>query len=355
MAAAIMKPAASRVSGRVTVRRERIRAPTGRSYWIDRPGPPRRARPTHCTYWTGTGWSRPSAWRTRATESALASSPRMMRAGSPGSTRTTTKTSRETKRRVIARAPTRRITYSSNCIAATSRASLLPGHLGEVLDRRRELLPEAGHPLLGDDEPGVHVEPDRGGLVGEHLLHLHVERAAGLVVARHLRLRVELLGLGAVPAEVVLRVRDVADVSGLRVADDRHVVVGGLAGRQAEHLGEPLTPLDLLDGGADADLGELARHHLGGAHRVVVLGRDLEDRVEAVRVAGLGQELLGLRRVVAHALGDVHEVGIGGIHVGAEDLPVAEHRPLQDLVLVDRVGDGEPHPLVRVGLLAVVH
>ncbi len=48
----------------------------------------------------------------------------MMRAGSPGSTRTTTKTSRETKKRVTASAPTRRTTYRCNyfCQATSERS-----------------------------------------------------------------------------------------------------------------------------------------------------------------------------------------------------------------------------------------
>src|SRR6185503_8152256 len=158
----VMKPAASRVSGRVTVRRERIRVPTGRSYWMERPRSPRRAWPTQRAYWTGIGWSRPRACRTRATESGLASSPRMMRAGSPGRTRTTTNTSSETKRRVTARAATRRTTWRCNGRAAPAPRSLLPGHLGQVEDGRGLVLPHPGHALLGDDQARVHVEPHRG-------------------------------------------------------------------------------------------------------------------------------------------------------------------------------------------------
>src|SRR5512144_816597 len=170
-----------------------MRVPTGRSYWIDRPRSPRRAWPTHCAYCTGIGRSSPRACRTRATESGLASRPRMMRAGSPGSTRTTTKTSNETKKRVTARAPTRRKTYRCNyfCQATSERSRT-----------------GAGWSFHSPVTPFL-VMTSRGGLVGQHLLHLDVERAPALVVHRDLRVRIELLELGAVPAEVVLGVGEV--------------------------------------------------------------------------------------------------------------------------------------------------
>ena len=238
---------------------------------------------------------------------------------------------------------------SARCTAATSGLLLLPADLGQVEGGDREVLPDAGDALLGHHEPGVHVEPHRGRLVGEHVLHLRVDLPALLVVDGDLRLLEEPAELGVVIAEVVVGVGEVPDVPGLGVPDDGHVVVGVLP-----HLRQPLAPLDLLDLGADAHLGELAREHLGRAHRVVVLRRHLEDGVEAIGIAGLGQELLGLGGIVGHALRDVDEVRVERIHVGAEDLPVAEHRALQHLVLVDGVGDGQAHPLVRVGLLRIV-
>ena len=94
---------------------------------------------------------------------------------------------------------------------------------------------------------------------------------------------------------------------------------------------------------------------LGAAHRVVVLGRDLEGGLEAFGIAGLGKELLGLDRIVRHPLGDIHEVRVEGVHIGAENPAVPEHGPLEHLLLVDRVGDGQAHALVGVGLLGVVH
>ncbi len=102
MATKAMKAAAMRVSGNVTDRRETTSEPTGTSYWIERPRSPRNARPIHSTYWTTSGRLRPSDSRMRSTASGLPSVPTMTRAGSPGRTRTTMKTSRDTKRRVTA-------------------------------------------------------------------------------------------------------------------------------------------------------------------------------------------------------------------------------------------------------------
>src|SRR5713101_6181488 len=221
MAAAAMSAAAIAVRGSVTGRRERIRPATGTSYWIERPRSPATARPTHRTYWTGTGRLRPSDSRRRATASGLASMPSMMRAGSPGSTRTTTKTSRETKTRVTSMAATLRRTCRRNppCL-------LLPADLGEVEGRDGQVLPDPRHALLGHDEARVHVEPDRGRVLHEHLLQLHVLLAARLVVERDLGLLEEVLELLGVVAVVVLRVRIVRDVPRLRMPDDRQVVLG---------------------------------------------------------------------------------------------------------------------------------
>ena len=187
----------------------------------------------------------------RAAASALPSVPMMMTAGSPGSTRTTDEDEeRDEEEGGHQRGhPPRDVPphYRATprryfCQATSDRSNTGRGRSFQMPVR----------PFLVDDEARVHVEPHRGRLVGEHLLHLHVELAALLVVHRDLRFREELLELGAVPAEVVLRVGEVADVPRLGVADDRHVVVGVLARGEAEHLRQPLPPLDLLDLGPDA-------------------------------------------------------------------------------------------------------
>src|SRR3990172_3524878 len=104
MAARAMRKAAIRVRGTVTGSRLRISAPTGTSYWIERPRSPQSALPIHSAYWTGSGRLSPIASRSRAAASGLASVPMMISAGSPGRTRITTKTRIETKKRVAASA-----------------------------------------------------------------------------------------------------------------------------------------------------------------------------------------------------------------------------------------------------------
>src|SRR5262249_54436068 len=156
--------------------RERMRPPTGTSYWIDRPRLPWSAPPIHSTYWTGRGRSSPMEARSRATVSGEASRPSMRMAGSPGRTRTTTKTSTDTKRRVA--------TMAATLLRMKRRTPslLLPGDLGQVQRRDGQVLPDPRHALLGDDEARVHVQPHHGRLVGHHLLEPRELLAALLVV-----------------------------------------------------------------------------------------------------------------------------------------------------------------------------
>jgi hypothetical protein len=79
-----------------------------------------------------------------------------------------------------------------------------------------------------------------------------------------------------------------------------------------------------------------------------VLRGHLQDRIEAVGIAGLGEELPGLGAVVRHDAGQVDEVGIERIDVRAEDAAEAEHRALDHLGLVDGVGHGPAHSNVRI-------
>src|SRR5215468_2254794 len=238
-------------------------------------------------YWTGSGRSSPMEARSRATVSGEASRPSMRMAGSPGRTRTTTKTSTDTKRRVA--------TMAANLLRMKRRTPslLLPGDLGQVHRRDGQVLPDPRHALLGHHEARMQVQPDHRRLVRHHLLHTGELLAALLVVHGLLGLLIERLEVLVVPPEVVAGVGVVHDVPGLGVADDGEIVVGVLV-----DLGQPLPPLDLLDLHLDADLGELAHQHLAGAHRVVVLRRDAEDSVEAAGIARLREQLLRLGGVV---------------------------------------------------------
>src|SRR5688572_13875636 len=219
-----MKLAASSVSGSVTGSRLTINRPTGTSYWIDVPRSPRTAPASHSTYWTGSGRSRPSDRRSRSSVSGLPSVPRISSAGSPGSTRTTTNTTAETKKRVTANAATLRTTYRFTAADARRLPRGRPPHLREIGGWSREILPEAGHALLGHHQPRMDEEEDDRRILGQHLLHLRVLRAARLVVDGDFRLLEEVLEFCAVVAEVVFRVGVVADVPRLAMADDGEVV-----------------------------------------------------------------------------------------------------------------------------------
>src|SRR5437867_6700936 len=342
-----MRTAAMNASGSVTGSRLTMSRPTGTSYWRDTPRSPRSALVSHSTYWRGIGRFSPSASRSRAAASGLPSGPMITSAGSPGSTRTTTNTSSETTRRVTTKAAARLAMYPRTLIGS---GLFRPRDLGEIERRQRQILPEPLQPLLGDGQPRVDVEPHHRCILDELLLHPHVELAARLVVDRHLRLLEELLELGAVVAEVVGGLRVVGDVPRLGVADDGQVVLGVLP-----HARQPLAPLDLLDLDLHTDLPELAGDHLAGPHRVVVLGRDLQHGLEPVRVAGLGQQLLGPGGIVRHRAGHVDEVGVERIDVRPEHAAEPEHRAPHHLGLVDPVGDGPSHPDVAVRLARVVH
>src|SRR5262249_5482267 len=179
-------------------------------------------------YWAGSGRSRPMEARRRATVSGEASRPSMRMAGSPGRTRTTTKTSTDTKRRVA--------TIAATLLRMKRRTPslLLPGDLGQVQRRDGQVLPDPRHALLGHHEARMHVQPHHGRLVGHHLLESRELLAALLVVHRLLGLLVQRLEVLVVPPEVVAGVGIVHDVPRLGVPDDGEVVVGLLP-----DLGEP--------------------------------------------------------------------------------------------------------------------
>src|SRR5687768_1227022 len=314
-----MKPAASKVRGSVTGSRLTISRPTGTSYWIEVPRSPRTAPASHSTYWTSSGRSRPSDRRSRSSVSGFRSTPRISSAGSPGNTRTTTKTRAETNRRVTANAVTLLKRYRFTGAGGRPLSRCRPAHLGQVGGRDRQILPEARHTLLGRHQARMDEEEYHRRVFHLHLLQLCVLFAAGLVVEGHLGLLVQLLKLRAVVPVVVLRVGIVRDVPRLGVADDGQVVVGFLP-----HAREPLPPLDLLDLHLHADLVQLVDDDLARAHGVVVLRSHLEDGLEPVRIAGLGEQLLGPGGIVGDGLGQVDEVRIQGVDVGADDATHAE-------------------------------
>src|SRR5262245_59395892 len=127
-------------------------------------------------YWTGSGRSRPMEARRRATVSGAASRPSTRMAGSPGRTRTTTKTSTDTKRRM---APMSAIPLR---IERRTPSHLLPVELGKLHGRDGKGLPNPRNALLGHHEARMHVQPDHGRLVRHHPLQPGELLAAILVV-----------------------------------------------------------------------------------------------------------------------------------------------------------------------------
>ena len=126
--------------------------------------------------------------------------------------------------------------------------------------------------------------------------------------------------------------------------------MGAVAGLRLE-----LSALQGLDLGVDPHLAQLLLNDHGGVPHHLGIGAP-ESGGEAVRIAGLGQQLLGLLHVagVVGAVGDV-AVHTGGQHgvVGGCGL-AAEHQ--FDVALgVQRVGDGLPDLLVVKGRLLHVH
>src|SRR5712692_5326485 len=342
-----VKNAAIAVSGSVTGRRLTISAPTGTSYWSETPSSPRRAPPSQSAYWTTSGRPSPMAARKRATTSGLASGPAMTSTGSPGSTRIATKTRTETKPRVTASATTRRTTYPRTAVEGRL---LRPADLGQIARGQRQVLPDPLHALLRHGQAGMHEQPRGRCVLDQQPLHLQVEIAARVVVQGDLGFLEQLLETRTVVPEVVLRVGVVRDVPSLGVADDGEVVLG-----LPPDAREPPPPFDLLQPDAHTHLLELADDDLARPHGVVVLRRHAQHGLEPAGIPGLGQELPGLAKVVGHGSGEIHEVRVQRVDVGAEDAPHAEHGAVQDLALVEGVGQGATHPDVRERLLAVVH
>src|SRR5581483_4143597 len=94
--------ARSRVSGY----RSRRSSRTGRPFWMGRPRSPRTRRARYSAYWTVTGRSQPSSWRTRSMVARSADCPmNMISTGSPG-----TRTRIEKTRSVMTGTMTRSVT-----------------------------------------------------------------------------------------------------------------------------------------------------------------------------------------------------------------------------------------------------
>src|SRR5690606_30166523 len=262
--------------------------------------------------------------------------PRITVAGSPGTAsrapNTTTLASRTLSRAVRKR--------------RTTKASISRGYRGQIgrgrpagppprgalpravdaheVDRRRGLVgPEAVDVLLGRDQVRRGEHPDVHRVLGDDAGDLLVLGGRLLLRPRGLRLGEELGDARVVVVVVVARVRVDVDVARLRVTDDGHVVVAA-----EEDPLQPGRPLHDRELDLDPDLRELLRDDLAGAALDRVRLRQLEPDPEAVRVTGLGQELLGALGVVRVRVGEVDVVVLGRAHVRADHGAEAEERAL---------------------------
>ena len=143
------------------------------------------------------------------------------------------------------------------------------------------------------------------------------------------------------PVEEIVRVIEPA----IELGDDH-------GHRLARHLREPVRPRHLLKREVDADLLQRLLDQNGGrlAHRRLaeVVG---ERRLESIGKAGLGQELLGLREILAVPDGHRPDAfGIGLVRIAAEHrLGAIVKRGIDDLLVGNRVGDRLAHLRVVEG------
>ena len=122
------------------------------------------------------------------------------------------------------------------------------------------------------------------------------------------------------------------------------------------HVGHPTLPLDGLDDSIDAHGLQLLHQHRGGVHVGLVVGGDGNGHVEAVWIAGLGQQLHSLVRVVGVVIGQavVKILGEGRVHAGADQGAVTVKGQVQNLLPVHGVAQGLTNQLVVEGLRGIV-
>ena len=187
---------------------------------------------------------------------------------------------------------------------------------------------------------------------------MFVQRGALLVIGR---------GLGCGKGGVIICIAVVDHVLAV-VTDPPGQQAAGVEGAGVEadyrrlkvpvavYLCEPGVPVHLLNLGRDANRLQL----LGQNHRGVDMGRIVagyfDGKFEAVRIAGLPQQLLCLVNVVGIAVGEsgFKVFGKGGIHGGADLGAVPVRRQVQHGVHIHSVAHGLPHQNVVKGLHLMV-
>src|SRR2546428_6726779 len=283
-------------SSSVTGSRRASSSRTGRRVHSDSPRSPRTTWPSHSRYWTWSGRSRPSLARSSARSRAYAFSSSMRLTTSPGMSRGSAKTISDAM---------------SSDGTATSRR----------LARYRRSTASAVEPGCGQSSAVVVAEvgavvleravPD-GGVGGRRELHVVllirqvaldvVDQLAALGDVERAPLAYEQIGDDGIVdvtlilglAGIVLTVEEVVGVQERRLWPVRHRLE--LAHQAAHGVGAVLL---LVQAGFDPDVLEVLDDELGGVdENRRPVRREAHRSGEAVRIAGLSQETLGLGRIV---------------------------------------------------------
>ena len=217
------------------------------------------------------------------------------------------------------------------------------------IGRYRRIHPEALEVRLPDAELRRLDEEDIDRVVGD--LGLDITQpviASGIGACRFVAAdqRIEIrIGI----TEVVVVASVDGEIHRLDVLDDRQVEFP-----PAEHLVEPLRPLDVFDVEPNADLRELRGDDFARATRVRP-GRQAKRGVEAVGIARFGEErprTIGIMRVTITQL---DPAAILAAEVTADRLAEAEERAVDNRVAINRVGDCPAYPQIVERRPAVIH
>ncbi|MBG9885243.1 hypothetical protein ABE10_01305, partial [Bacillus toyonensis] len=218
------------------------------------------------------------------------------------------------------------------------------GHAAQVDARVDRVLREPGDPWREGGDRGAVVEPIGRVVLGDDARGLGEQIGGLLLVELGERLRVQLLHLRVVVAEVVGGVGEVAEVAGLDVQDEAQVVVPVLV-----DVLEPGGELDGLDLQGHPDLLEVRDQDLRHGRPVERRDRQREGQLLLARFL---EELPGLVRVVGDA---VREVLVAGVELGDRSVErLARADGLDECLVVDRQAQRLTHALVVQRGLGVV-
>src|SRR3989441_1022269 len=339
-ATARARPIESTVSRSVVGIRSMTSRKAGARWKKELPKSPVSARPKNRPNCTGRGSCKPRACRSTA-RSASGASGMMSDTGSPLACRIANVTS-ETPTHTTARRASRR-TRNWVIAAAQPRSALrlgveepeplvaAGGVLDALVDGQRVVLREQedGRRLLADEVLDLRVDP-----LAARLIHRRARLVDELVESFHARV---VLADPAARLGVEQRVEHGVGIEHRVVAPGAVGGVGGLAlGLEELVPGRARVPHPGV--GPEADLGE----HLGDR---LEDGAELDEGavggdVHAVRIAGRGQQLLGLLGIVGVGLDLAVEAERFRLHDGGHLLAEAAHELADDGLAVDRVVGG---------------